>query len=158
MESTVAGWLDLSREALDDLYKSAQPGILPNGDTNGIAIAWAVPFTRKFAQFTKFFWQGKVFDINADGETGILRNKLLPFGIKLIVAKVYRDKSWLDGKDAIIIDYSSTSLLANKIRDEIREVTPGYYLGKAWWGDKRIMDFALESTASSSPFFFSTNE
>ena len=151
MESTVAGWLDLSREALDDLYKSAQPGIIPSGDTSGIAIAWAIPFTRKFAQLTKFLWQGKVFEINADGETGILRNKLLPFGIKLIVAKVYRDKSWLDGKDAIVIDYSSTSLLANKIRDEIREVTPGHYLGKVWWGDKRIMDFALEATTSSFP-------
>ena len=52
-------------------------------------------------------------------------------------------QSWLDGKDTIVIDYSSTSILAKVIRDEIREVEPGVYLGKVWWGKMRILDFAL---------------
>ena len=152
MDGTIAGWLDLSRDALDDLYKSAQPGAIPSGDTLGTAIAWGLPFTREVAQLAQLLvWKGKVFDVNPDGETGVLRNKLLPFGVKLIVAKVYRDKSWLDGKDTIVIDYSATSLLARLVRDEIREVTPGHYLGKVWWGEKRVMDFALEATASSFP-------
>lgn len=63
--------------------------------------------------------------------------------MKMIVAKVYLDKSWLDEKETIVIDYSKTSLLARVIRDEIREVEPGVYLGKVWWGKKRILDFAL---------------
>jgi len=29
------------------------------------------------------------------------------------------------------------------IRDEIREVEPGVYLGKVWWGKTRVLDFAL---------------
>lgn len=150
MDGTIAGWLDLSREALDDLYKNAQPGPIPQGDTVGTAIAWSVPFTREFAHLAKLIaWQGKVFELNADGKTGVLRNKILPFGAKLIVARVYREASWIDGKDTIVIDYTSTSLVAQKIRDEIREITPGHYLGKVWWGEHRILDFALEQPEQS---------
>ena len=32
-------------------------------------------------------WQGKVFD----GEKGVLKNRILPFGVKAIIAKVYKD-------------------------------------------------------------------
>ena len=64
-----------------------------------------------------------------------------------IVAKVYRDASWMDGKETIVIDYSRTSFFAKKIRDEIREVEPGVYLGKVWWGKTRILDFALSRPA-----------
>ena len=42
-----------------------------------------------------------------------------------------------------MIDYSSTSVVAKVIRDEIREVEPGVYIGKVWWGKTRILDFAL---------------
>ena len=49
----------------------------------------------------------------------------------------------MDDNETIVIDYSKTSLLARVIRDEIREVEPGVYLGKVWWGKKRILDFAL---------------
>ena len=59
------------------------------------------------------------------------------------MAKVYFDASWMDGKETIVIDYSKTSFFAKKIRDEIREVEPGVYLGKVWWGKTRILDFAL---------------
>ena len=73
----------------------------------------------------------------------MLINKITAFSLTFIVAKVYRDKSWMDGKDTIVIDYSTTSFVAKKIRDEIREIEPGIYLGKVWFGKKRILDFAL---------------
>ena len=76
-------------------------------------------------------------------QNGILINKISAFSLTFIVAKVYKGASWMDGKETIIIDYSSTSFLAKKIRDEIREVEPGVYLGKVWWGKTRILDFAL---------------
>jgi len=72
-------------------------------------------------------------------------NKVTPAGLNLIVAKTYYDQSWMDGKPTIVIDYSSTSLVAGQIRDEIREVEPGLYLGKVWLGRRRILDFALET-------------
>ncbi|MDD1630825.1 MAG: hypothetical protein LUP91_01310, partial [Methylococcaceae bacterium] len=88
--------------------------------------------------------QGKVFDLFCPrGDAGLLVNKITPFSLTFIVAKVYRDDSWLDGKDTIVIDYSCTSFFAKLIRDEIREIEPGVYLGKVWWRKKRILDFAL---------------
>jgi hypothetical protein len=84
-----------------------------------------------------------VFELAPDRQSGVLRNKTTPFGAKLIAAKVYRGKSWLDDKDTIVIDYSETSTVAKAIRDEIREIEPGVYLGKVWLGRKRVLDFAL---------------
>jgi len=145
MHATVKAWLTKSREELDEIYRKAKPGEIPTGDTRGTAILAGSLFSKIVAGFARLFaWQGKVFDIFAsDGQSGVLVNKIFPLGLTFIVAKVYRDKSWLDGKDTILIDYSKTSFFAKVIRDEIREIEPGVYLGKVWWGKKRILDFAL---------------
>jgi hypothetical protein len=145
MQNTVKTWLDKSRAELDEIYRNASPGEIPRGETRGTAILTGSLFSRMVAAFARLFaWQGKVFDLFCAGEeAGILVNKITPFSLTFIIAKVYRDKSWLDGKETIVIDYSSTSFFAKVIRDEIREIEPGVYLGKVWWGKKRILDFAL---------------
>jgi hypothetical protein len=145
MNTTVKTWLDKSREQLDEIYRNAAPGEIPTGDTQGTAILAGSTFAKFVAACARILaWQGKVFDLfSADRQSGVLVNKISPFSLRLIVAKVYLDKSWLDEKETIVIDYSKTSLLARKIRDEIREVEPGVYLGKVWWGKKRVLDFAL---------------
>ncbi|OZG70194.1 hypothetical protein BTA51_27375 [Hahella sp. CCB-MM4] len=147
MNETLQRWLTLSREELDDIYRKAKPGSIPQGDTQGTAILAGGPFPRLFATVARLLaWQGKVFDLfKPNFDSGVLVNKISPAGINLIAAKVYRDHSWMDGKDTIVIDYSKTSLFARQIRDEIREVEPGLYLGKVWWGNHRILDFALET-------------
>jgi len=148
MNSTVASWLNKSREELDEIYRNARPGDIPSGDTQGTAILAGSIFSKMVALLARtLFWQGKVFDLFCPrGDAGILVNKISPFSLTFIVAKVYRDTSWLDGRDTIVIDYSKTSFVAKVIRDEIREVEPGVYLGKVWWGKKRILDFALTKT------------
>lgn len=145
MHDTVKTWLSKTREELDEIYRSAEPGSIPTSDTQGTAILAGSPLAKVLAISARWLaWQGKVFDLFcSEGQAGILVNKITPFGFKFIVAKVYRDKSWLDDKDTIVIDYSKTSFVAKVIRDEIREVEPGVYLGKVWWGKKRILDFAL---------------
>lgn len=145
MNTTLQRWLSLSREELDDIYLHATPGPLPTGDTRGTAIVAGSLLPRTLARVAKLFaWQGKVFDIFADnGNAGVLVNKITPFGLNFIVAKVYRDKSWLDQRDTIVIDYSKTSFVARIIRDEIRQIEPGLYLGKVWWRNTRVLDFAL---------------
>ncbi|WP_116367560.1 hypothetical protein [Parahaliea mediterranea] len=138
-------WLSMDRETLDEVYRQAPAGTLPEGDTRGTAIVAGAFFARCYARLARLLaWQGKVFDLYGPGkEVGVLVNKILPLGLTFIVAKVYRDASWMDGRETIVIDYSSTSFLARRIRDEIREVEPGVYLGKVWWGKTRILDFAL---------------
>jgi hypothetical protein len=134
--------LKMSQAELDELFTRSPPGPIPTGEAKGTAIvAPGTTYSPSLAEFiSNFAWQGKVFD----GEKGVLRNKILPFGLNAIIAKVYKDKSWLDGKECIVLDYSDTSLLAQWIRDEIREISPKQYLGKVYWGKQRLIDFALQ--------------
>jgi hypothetical protein len=152
MNPTVQSWLNMSREELDEIYRNSEAGTIPDGDTQGTAILAGSRFAKVAATVARVLaWKGKVFDLfSSDRQSGILNNKISPFGLPYIVAKVYREKSWLDGKDTIVIDYSKTSFAARAIRDEIREVEPGVYLGKVWWGKKRILDFALTRDLPSS--------
>jgi hypothetical protein len=79
-----------------------------------------------------------------DAKKGVLKNKILPLGFNAIIARVYKDQSWLDGKECIVLDYSDTSIVAQWIRDEIRQIEPKLYLGKVYWEKKRLIDFALK--------------
>ena len=142
MAITVPDLLKMSQAQLDELFTTSPPGAIPDGEAKGTAIiAPGTTYTDEIAEFINHFaWQGK----NFDAKKGALRNRILPFGLNAIIAKVYKAPSWLDGKECIVLDYSETSLLAHWIRDEIREVAPGLYLGKVYWGKKRLIDFAVE--------------
>lgn len=139
--------MDMSQEALDELFSSVPAGDIPDGEAEGTAIvAPGTKFTPIIAKFINgFAWQGKVFD----KDKGVLRNRILPFGLNAIIAKVYKDKSWLDGKECIVLDYSDTSMVAQWIRDEIRAIAPGVYLGKVYWDEHRLIDFVLEFKPTS---------
>jgi hypothetical protein len=133
--------MDLSADELDDVFRNSPAGNIPVGEGDGTAII--APDTVLSEVAAKLIhllaWKGKVFD----PEKGELRNEILPFGIKAIVAKVYKDESWFDGKECIVLDYSETSLIAHWIRDEIREVAPGVYLGIVFWSKAKLINFVL---------------
>ncbi|MDN5850460.1 MAG: hypothetical protein L0H63_12630 [Nitrococcus sp.] len=152
MNTAVQNWVGMTRAELDEVYKRASPGRVPQGDMRGTAIIAGSKFAQAFAKFARLFaWQGKVFHLfPPERETGVLVNKITPFSLTFIVATVYRDKSWMDNKETIVLDYAKTSFFAQKIRDEIREVEPGVYLGKVWWGRTRILDFALTAQSASA--------
>jgi len=76
-----------------------------------------------------FGWKGKVFDATS----GTLINRLGIGGTQAVVAKDNLGKSLIDGKDCIVLDYSTTSLAARHIRDEIRMIAPDTYLGPVYW-------------------------
>ena len=140
-------FLKMSGAQLDEIFRNSPAGNIPSGESDGVAlVAPGTKVSGKIAGFVNHFtWQGKVFD----PVKGVLRNKVLPLGVKLIVAKVYKDKSWFDGKECIVLDYSKTSLIAGWIRDEIREVSPGIYLGLVYGGKKKLIHFALKFPASA---------
>jgi hypothetical protein len=133
--------LKMSQAELDALFTASPAGEIPDGDAQGTAIiAPGTTFSDEIATLVNFFaWQGKTFD----AKRGRLTNRILPFGFNAIIAKVYKAPSWLDGKECIVLDYSDTSLLARWIRDEIRQIGPGTYLGKVYWDKKRLIDFVL---------------
>jgi hypothetical protein len=134
--------LAMSQTQLDDLFRASPAGDIPNGSANGTAII--APDTRYSVPIAEvinhFGWQGKVFD----AANGTLKNRILAFGVEAIIAKVYKGPSWLDGKECIVLDYSQTSIVASRIRDEIRLISPGFYLGKVYWNKDRLIDFCLQ--------------
>jgi hypothetical protein len=134
--------LTMPKSQLDDLFSSSPPGEIPDGEATGTAIvAPGTNFNPGIARFISLSaWQGKIFD----AKRGVLRNKILPFGLSAIIAKVYKDTSWHDGKECIVLDYSDTSLVAQWIRDEIREISPDLYLGKVYWSRQQLIHFALQ--------------
>ena len=134
--------LKMSRAQLDALFEASDAGPIPNGEAQGTAIiAPGTTFSKEIATFINHFaWQGK----NFDATRGVLSNRILPFGLNAIIAEVYKDVSWLDGRECIVLDYSKTSLLAHWIRDEIRQIGPNFYLGKVYWDKSRLIDFCLE--------------
>jgi hypothetical protein len=142
MPYDVAKFMTLSQAELDRLFTDSPVGNIPDGEAEGTAIvAPGTTYSPNIARFiSNFAWQGKVFD----AKKGVLKNKILPFGLNAILAKVYKGPSWLDGKECIVLDYSDTSIVAQWIRDEIRQIEPGLYLGKVYWDKTRLIDFALK--------------
>jgi hypothetical protein len=141
-------FLDKTQAELDEIFKNNPAGPIPSGNAEGEAIVCPGTFwSRLIARFVHdLAWQGKVFTPNPDGNGATLENKLTAVGLHGIVARVYYTSSWIDGKECIVLDYSKTSLFARKIRDEIRLIDPTnkVYLGKVWWGETRLVDFALK--------------
>jgi hypothetical protein len=133
--------LKLSVTQLEALYRTSPAGEIPRGEGKGTVLF--APGTRIGEAMARFFtrttWQGKVFD----PERGELLNEVTPFGVRAIRAKVYQGPSRADGKECIVLDYSKTSLIARWVRDEIRLVAPGLYLGVAYVGPLKVVHFAL---------------
>lgn len=141
MTLTAVDLLDMPQAELDDLFRASPAGPVPSGEGEGTVIAAPdTVFADVAAKLVHLIaWKGKIFD-PARGE---LVNEITPFGIDAIRAKVYLGTSWFDGREAVIIDYSTTSLVAHWIRDEIRLIAPGLYLGVVFWDDTKILNFAL---------------
>lgn len=144
---TADGLVRMSATQLDALFQNAPPGETPIGPAKGTIVIFpgspsAKPTSRILG---KLFWQGKYFRPS----TNDLQNLILPSGVHAIRAEVYKDDSWLDDRACIVLDYSKSSKVAGWIRDEIREVAPGLYLGIVWGvgrvfgGHKLILRFAL---------------
>jgi len=132
----------MNREQLETLYRSAEMGQSPYGVTNGRAIRnpgsrLTVPTSR----VVRVLWQGKVFN----DEGTMMVNRVL--GMRAVHARVYVGESWLDGRPSVIMDYAGTSRLFPDVRDEVREVSPGVWLGVMYTrkpgGPEQTMFFAL---------------
>ena len=134
----------LPADQVDELFRTGEVGQIPDGEADGTAIflpgSPAEPLLEGLVQ--SLAWQGKV--VNARGRE--LKNRILPLGVRAISADVYTGRSWFDGADCIVLDYSKRSLLARFVRDEIRRVAPGLYLGLVYFGKKRLIYFTLQFT------------
>ncbi|MGH2751695.1 MAG: hypothetical protein ACRDK3_12605 [Actinomycetota bacterium] len=133
--------LRMSKVDLDELFSQSPAGEIPRGRGRGtVLFAPGTPIAQAVAKFAyAIAWRGKVFNQQRED----LLNIVTPFGVQAIRARVYRDPSWIDQRECIVLDYSQTSRVARWIRDEIRAVAPGVYLGQVFWSRSRILRFAL---------------
>lgn len=135
---------EMNQAELDALFRNSPAGPIPDGEADGIAIVAPDFEVSELAAkvINLLAWKGKVFD----AASGKLRNRVSPFGIDAVIAEVYRGESWFDGKECIVLDYSRTSIVAHWVRDEIREVSPGLYLGIVFWEHDKLINFTLDFT------------
>jgi hypothetical protein len=134
--------IDRTRRQLGELFRSAVPGPVPEGRGRGVVLLGTGGRVARAAASISYalIWRGKLFDPDA----GRLKNLLGPISFPAIAAAVYADKSRYDGRPCIVLDYSKTSFVARAIRDEIRQVSPGLYLGVVFLGGRHVLDFALD--------------
>jgi hypothetical protein len=141
MSVAVDRLLDMPKAELDGLFRASPAGDIPQGDARGtIVFASGSRLAGLVARLGYLVaWQGKVFFPDR-----VEVNKVTPFGIRAIWAKVYKEASWLDGNESIVLDYSRASVVARWIRDEIRYVGPGTYLGIVYLRRARVLKFILK--------------
>ncbi|MGF7209412.1 hypothetical protein GGE65_004009 [Skermanella aerolata] len=132
--------LRLSSRELDDLFRRSDAGARPDGRADGLfLLAPGTPGAPVLAGLLGLAWRGKNFDAGS----GTMVNRVLPIGIEAVKAHIREEPSRLDRKPCHVLDYSRTSLIAGGVRDEIREVAPGLYLGLVYWIGLRVGRFAL---------------
>jgi hypothetical protein len=134
----------MSRRELDDLFRASPPGPVPHGRARGTALILPGTFIdRALGGLIRLLaWRGKNF--RAEGDGTALKNLISPLSVELFRAEVYVDESWFAQGPAVILDYSRSSFLVRMIRDEIRSVGEGLYLGQVFWGKRRLILFMLE--------------
>jgi hypothetical protein len=142
---TLDSILRLPRAELEAMYRRADAGPMPDGESFGKASSFPGMASGELTEAVYgLFWQGKVFK----RDEGMLVNKILGL-FRDVPARIFSGDSWFDGRPSILIDYRETSWLCRPVRDEIREVAPGLYLGLAYvrmpWGKPVTpLMFALE--------------
>lgn len=134
----------MSRCELEALYRAAPVGPVPTGFAPAKAIFdpgshKTVPLSR----MVHVLWKGKEFP-----DSGTMINRLA-FGIRAVKANVFVGESWLDGQPTLVFDYCGASKLFGNVRDEVREVCPGLYLGLTYVrkpdGPKLAVFFCLDA-------------
>jgi len=160
---------DLARESCAELERRYREGRVPaslaalNGKLTGRMLAIrglergpVALGLRRFAASRSFVWGGKSFSAESEREgTGINRIKapgvlgrqnLFPFETSF-------GASALDGRPSVVLDYElpENPPYIRAIHDEVREVSPGLYLGPAMWktkkGPRTVLWFALDTGA-----------
>jgi hypothetical protein len=114
----------MSCEELEAIYRNGTvPPVLCGKVRGTVIVAPGSRANRAISNGSRLMWQGKVFK----PQCGMAVNKF--FGLRLIKGRVSTGESWLDGAPSLILDYRDTSIVYGNVRDEIRQVAPGIYLG-----------------------------
>ena len=136
----------MSQVDLLRVFQRSSAGPIPAGRGKGTPIIFPGTEAAKLAAAVvgTVAWRGKVFR----PDSGDMKNLVSVFAIPAIRARVYREASWLDGQECIVLHYGDTSRVAGWLRDEMREASLGLYLGLVYgvgrvFGGRRLLDMSF---------------
>lgn len=111
---------------LEALFRGASARPVPPGVYNG-AVLWVdgAKLPKARARLQSGVWKGKHF-------TGCDQFVNRFPGFEAIPAAGRLEASWADGMPAYVLEYAPGSPLFGPNRDELREVSPGVWLGRVW--------------------------
>lgn len=151
----------LDAQVLRELYRAAAVPALAelDGDLKGRMLAvrgagriWFA-LLRAFAAWRHFPWRGKSFASHTNGLRGDGINRV--FGdvapLRWFRFETFIGPSRADGEQAFQLDYDNADnpFFIRAIKDEVRAVAPGLFLGQAyvvWFGKPRLaLYFALSA-------------
>ena len=138
--------VELRRSELGDLFRGGSAKI-PDGHGRGTVLLGTGGWLARLVAVLTYAvaWRGKLFEARA----GRLVNLVTPLHVRAVAAQVYEGASWYDGDTCVVIDYTRSSWVARRLRDEIREVAPGVFLGMVFVGSRQVTSFALDFTLPS---------
>ncbi|MFI5298940.1 MAG: hypothetical protein ACHREM_12660 [Polyangiales bacterium] len=138
---TLDGLLALDHAALTPLYRAARVPTIESvrGDLRGRMLAipsLPAPFAagpRRLASSSRFPWRGKTFTPK-DALAGEGINRVVFDRVKLFRFTTFIGRSRAGDFDAVQLDYDhpGNPFFIRAIKDEIRELSPGLWLGQAW--------------------------
>lgn len=131
----------MDNRELDLLFRSGSARDVPHGRLPGTGLLFpGTPACGPLASLVHLVvWQGK--ETEPSGRS--LQNLIGPLRTRTIRALLSHDRSWVDDEECVLIDYSRTSFVARMVRDEVRLVAPGLYLGVVWLWKRRVGWFTL---------------
>lgn len=140
--------LTLPVPELERMYEAAKTPTIPEvqGDLRGRMLAWPMleekqgvqGFFRAFAGSKAFPWRGKSFRAH-DAAKGEGINRIIKDRWKLFRFDTFIGKSRQGDFDALQLDYDlpGNPPIIKSIKDEIRTIEPGVWLGQAWFVTER---------------------
>jgi hypothetical protein len=154
--------LDRTPSELAELYRRATVPALGavRGDLRGRMLAWPAlerraalsDLLRAFASSPAFPWRGKTFRPH-DDERGEGKNRVVSDRLRLFRFDTFVAPSRAGCGDAVQLDYDvdGNPALIRRIKDEIRELEPGLWLGQAYLQTKRRDVLWLYFALASAP-------
>jgi len=122
----------------ETLFRNGKAECLPLGTHKGVILE--AEGSRLKARLQGLVWKGKDFDGN-----GTMINRWT--GFRAVTAEVSHGTSWLDGQACIVLQYAQDAKIFPGVRDELRQIGPGLWLGRGYDGTKRThtVDFILQT-------------
>lgn len=115
---------DCRPDQLELLFSQGYVSGIPTGNVRGIPLVNpGTPQARTASRVGRLVWSGKNVDANGAVATNVF------FGVPSVKARISIEPSRRDSQPVIVLDYTSNAVIYRNKRDEIREISPGLFLG-----------------------------